>query len=239
MFDVILTISDLHSPYGHPDTHAFLKRLKTKYISKAKRPAVVVGGDEIDGHSWSFHDADPDLMAPGDELKTGINRLKPIIDLFPKAYVLESNHGSLFYRKLKSHGLPRHILKSYRAVVEAPKTWNWVPELTLKMSNGRFVYFCHGKTTNVLKLSQSMGMSCVQFHFHEKFAVQYWANSLGLYWAAQAGCLIEDSSLAFAYNKLNINRPLIGTVVIVNGYPILEPMILKPGGRWTGKLAGE
>ena len=176
-------------------------------------------------------------MSPGDELKTAINRLKPVYDLFPEATILESNHGSLFYRRLKSHGIPRHVLKSYRSVLEAPKKWNWVMDLTIRTPAG-LVYMCHGKTSNVLSLSQKMGMSVVQFHYHEKFSIQYWANPIGLYWAAQAGCLIDDSAYAFAYNKLNVQRPMIGTVVIVEGHPVLEPMVLKPGGRWTGKLVG-
>lgn len=238
MYDLIITVSDMHHPYSHPDVIAYLKAVKAKYWAKAKRPCVVIGGDEIDGHSWSFHDADPDLMSPGDELQTAINRLQPVFKIFPKAFVLESNHGSLFYRKLKSHGLPRHILKSYRNILGAPKGWDWVPELTLTLSTKMPVYFCHGKTANILQLSQSMGMSCVQFHFHEKFSIQYWANSLGLYWAAQAGCLINDSELAYSYNKLNIRRPLIGTTVIVNGFPVLEPMVLNKKGRWVGELYG-
>lgn len=239
MIDVLLTISDLHYPYSHPDAYAFLKALKKKYFKKGLRCEVVLGGDEIDGHSWSFHDADPELMSPGDELEAAIKKLKPIMALFPKAYILESNHGSLFYRKLKAHGLPRHILKSYQAVLDAPKTWKWVPELTLKLNDGRSVYLCHGKTADVMKLSQTMGMSVVQFHFHERFSIGYWANPLGLFWAAQAGCLIDDENRAYSYNKLNLKRPINGTVVVVNGHPVLEAMVLKPNGRWVGKLTSE
>jgi hypothetical protein len=238
MFDVILTISDLHAPYGHCDTIPFLKALKKKYFKKGLKVAVVLGGDEIDAHGVSFHDSDPDLMAPGDELEAAINHLKPIMELFPTAYILESNHGSLFYRKLKHHGIPRHVLKSYNQILEAPKGWKWRPELVLKVSNGQDVYFCHGKSSDVLKVSQGMSMNVVQFHFHEKFSISYWKNPNQLFWAAQAGCLIDDDKAAYAYNKLNLKRPIIGTVVIVQGQPVLEPMLMK-NGRWTKKLAGE
>lgn len=193
-------------------------------------------GDETDGHSLSFHDHDPDLMAPKDELQTAITRLKWLYKIFPKAWVLESNHGSLIYRKQKVAGLPRFVFKSYNQVLQAPKGWRWVPDLTLKMSDGKSVYFCHGKTADVTKLSQSMGMSAVQGHYHEKFKIEYWANSTGLYWSMQSGCLIEDSSLAFAYNKVNLKRPLIGTGVIIDGQPKLIPMVLNKRGRWIGKL---
>jgi predicted phosphodiesterase len=60
----VLVISDLHIPYHHPDAFEFLKTLKKKY-----KPDLVVNiGDEIDQHSFSFHNHHPDLKSPGDEL---------------------------------------------------------------------------------------------------------------------------------------------------------------------------
>lgn len=232
MYKRILTVSDPHLPYNHPDLFEFLEEIKKVY-----RPDLIVFmGDETDGHSFSFHDHDPDLMAPRDELQTAINRLKWLYKIFPKAYVLESNHGSLVYRKQKVSGLPRFVFKSYNQMLEAPKGWVWVPDLTVKMSNGNKVYFCHGKTSDVTKLSQSMGMCAVQGHYHEKFKIEYWGNPEGLYWGMQTGCLIENESLAFAYNKVNLKRPVIGTGIIINGHPKLLPMVLNKNGRWIGKL---
>ena len=133
-------------------------------------------------------------------------------------------------------GLPRHVFKSYREILGAPKGWHWHDDMIVKMSNGEYVYFCHGKSADVLKLSQSMGMSCVQGHFHEKYEVRYWGNKLGLFWGMTIGCLIENKSLAFAYNKVNLKRPVIGCAVILNGIPHLTPMILDRKGRWIGKI---
>lgn len=234
--DLILCVSDQHHPYAHPDTVPFLRAIKKKYWAKAKNPICVIGGDEVDFHAISFHETNPDLFSAGDELKTAIARLQPIYRLFPKATVLESNHGALVYRKQVFHGLPRSVFKSYREVLEAPAGWKWVPDLTLKMSDGTSVYMHHGKISDVTKLSQSMGMSAVQFHFHEKFKVEYWANPTGLYWGLQSACLIDDDSYAFNYNNVNLKRPLIGTPVIVEGQPKLVPMILNKNGRWIGVL---
>lgn len=231
-FKSILVISDQHFPYNHPDILALLRAIKKKY-----RPDKIVNiGDEIDGHSMSFHEHSPDLMSPGDELKTAINRIKPLYKLFPKMDLVESNHGSLVYRRGVFAGLPRHVFKSYREVIEAPQGWKWHPDLTLQASDGSWIYFCHGRVGDGLKLSQSMGMSCVQGHFHEKYEIRYWGNSRGLYWSMIVACLIDNDSLAFNYNKLNLKRPIIGCGIILNGQPLLIPMILKPGGRWIGKL---
>lgn len=230
MYRSILVISDQHFPYNHPDIIAFLRALKNKY----KPDKIVNIGDELDYHAISFHEHNPDLLSPSDELVTAINRMTPLFKLFPAMDLLDSNHGSLVYRKGIAHGLPRHVFKSYRDILGAPKGWKWHDDLTLKMSDGKWVYFCHGKSADVLKLSQSMGMSCVQGHFHERFEIRYWGNSLGLFWGMMTGCLIDNDSLAFAYNKVNLKRPVIGCSTILNGIPKLLPMILGKGGRWTG-----
>lgn len=231
-FRSIVCISDQHFPYNHPDVIAFLRAIEKKY-----RPDKIVNiGDETDGHAISFHEHSPDLMSPSDELQTAINRMKPLYELWPEMDLVESNHGSLVYRRGSHAGLPRYVLKPYGDVLEAPKTWTWHKDLTLQASDGSHIYFCHGRASDGMKLSQSMGMSTVQGHFHEKFEIRYWGNSIGLYWSMIIGCLIDNDSLAFAYNKLNLKRPIIGTGVILNGQPKLVPMIMKPGGRWIGEL---
>lgn len=228
----ILVISDQHFPFNHPDIIEFLRALKKKY----KFDRIINIGDELDYHSISFHEHNPDLLSPSDELQTAINRLKPLYRLFPKMDLIESNHGSLVYRKGTMAGLPRHVFKSYREILGAPKEWKWHFDLTLKMSNGQYCYFHHGKSSNGMKLSQAMGMCVVQGHFHEKFCVEYWGNPLGLYWSMQVGCLVEDSTLAFNYNKTNLKRPLVGCGVIIDGHPKLEPMVLNTNGRWIKRL---
>lgn len=226
----ILVISDTHYPYNHPDIVAFLKFLK-----KELRPTRIIHiGDEVDYHAISFHESDPDLMSPGDELKASIARLKPIYELFPEMDLIESNHGSLVYRKGRFHGLPRTVFKTYREILEAPVGWKWHMDLTLTLPNKQKVYFCHGKSKNALKLSQSMGMSTVNGHFHEDFSIQYWGNPLALHWAMVVGCLIDPKSLAYAYNKSNLKRPVIGLGFIENSLPRLIPMILNKKGRWIG-----
>ena len=228
----VLIISDTHFPYAHPDVIRFLKAIKKKY----KPDRVIHIGDEIDGHAWSFHPSDPDLASPGDELALAIQRLQPVYKMFPKVDVIESNHGSLVYRKAKVHGIPRYVFKSYRQVLDAPRGWSWHFDLTITLSDGSLCYFTHGKTGAHGKLSQSMGCNTVQGHFHEKMEILYWANPNGLFWDMRVGCLINDKDLAFNYNNTNLKRPLIGTGIILDGQPKLLPMLLDENGRWTGKL---
>lgn len=228
----ILIISDQHFPYNHVDTIKFLKALKRKY----KPDRIVNIGDEIDHHAISFHASDPDLFSPGHELKEAIRKIKPLYKMFPKMDIVHSNHGSLVYRKGKFHGLPRDVFKSYKEVLQAPKGWLWHKDLVIRMSDGMDVYICHGKSAAHSKLSQTMGMSVVQGHFHEKFYIDYWANPKGLFWQMQVGCLIDDESMAFEYNNMNLKRPLIGCGMIIDGQPKLVPMVLNKNGRWIGRL---
>lgn len=228
----ILILSDLHAPYGHPDTIPFLRAIKKKF----KPDRVVSVGDELDFHALSFHETNPDLLSPGAELEKAIGHLKPIMKMFPKMDICESNHGSMVYRKGVFNGIPRHVFKSYGEVLEAPKTWKWHSHIILTMSNGEKLYVCHSKGADVLRVSQAMGMSVVQGHHHEKFELRYWANSMALYFGMFVGCLINDDELCYNYNKINLKRPLIGSSMIIDGIPKLIPMILDKNGRWTKVL---
>lgn len=227
----ILVISDMHIPYHHPDTFDFLEYLKRKY----NPTRVICVGDELDKHSLSYHDSDPDLPSAGDELKRSLPFIHRLYGMFPKMDILESNHGSLVWRKAKTHGIPRHYIKSYQEVLGIGEGWNWYFDITVELPDGNLCYFHHGKTNDVLRLSQSMGMCAVQGHYHERFKIDYWGNPNGLYWGLQVGCLIHDDSYAFSYNNTNLKRPVIGTAVIVDGHPILEPMVLDKNGKWRNE----
>jgi len=224
----ILFISDMHIPYHHPDLIAFLTHLKEKY----NPTRVVCLGDELDKHALSYHDSDPDLPSAGDELRKSLPVIKELFALFPKMDVIESNHGSLVWRKAKTFGIPKHYIKSYNDVLGVDGGWRWSFDLTITLPNGQRCYVHHGKVNDVTKLSQQMGMCAVQGHYHESFKIDYWGNPNGLFWGMQCGCLVEDDALAFSYNNVNIKRPVIGTGVVINSQPILEPMLLNSEGRW-------
>jgi hypothetical protein len=226
----ILLISDLHVPYHHPDSLDFLQHLKDKY----NPTRVICLGDELDKHALSFHDSDPDLPSAGDELRLALPVIKKLKEMFPVMDILESNHGSLLYRKAHAHGIPRQYLKSYNEVLGVDDGWQWHYDMVLNLPNGNKCYLHHGKSANVTKTSQTMSMCAVQGHYHETFKIEYWGNPVNLYWAMQAGCLIDDKSYAFNYNNVNLKRPIIGTGLIIDSMPVLEAMVLNGSGRWVG-----
>ena len=216
----ILVISDLHFPYAHPKTFEFLQYLKDKY----NPTRVVQVGDEVDHHGNSFHDSDPDLYSSGHELTRAIANVKRLEEMFPTMDLLDSNHGSMVYRKAKHHGIPVHCIKSYNEMLGVSDKWKWHNSLIIPLPNGQKVYFCHGRTSDGLKLSRNMACNVIQGHFHSKFNVSYWSNPENLFWSMQVGCMVDDKSLAMAYNRLTLDRPIIGCGVIINGIPALEAM---------------
>lgn len=231
VFNRILILSDMHHPYAHPDTVPFLKALKKKY----KFDKVVCIGDEVDFHALSFHESDPDLDSAGTELKQAIKSLQPIYKMFPKVDIVDSNHGSMVYRKALANGIPKAALKSYREILQAPKNWNWTFDLKLKTQLG-LVYFCHGKSGSPGRLASQYGCSSVQGHYHEKAQVSYQSTPEKLIFDMHVGCLANDKSLALGYNKINVKRPIVSVGIIINGIPQLVPMLLNKRGRWIGKL---
>lgn len=230
--ETVLVISDMHIPFHHQDAIPFLKEIKKVY----KPDRVVCIGDEVDNHAMSYHDSDPDLMSAGDELRAARKVIKEVEKIFPIMDLVDSNHGSLYYRKAKTNGIPQCAILPYNALLGVGDGWKWHNELSIKLSNGQYCYFHHGRAADVTKVSQGHGMNSVQGHYHEKFKIEYWGNSLGLYWGLQVGCLIDDDSYAMAYNNTNLKRPIIGCGIIIDGFPELLPLVKNKKGRWIGKL---
>ena len=224
----ILFISDLHIPYHHKDSFEFLRYLKKKY----NPTRVICLGDELDKHSLSYHEKSPELYSSGHELEASLPFIKELEGIFPEMDILESNHGSLAWRKAKTIGIPKQYIKSYNDVLEVGEGWKWHFDLTIDLPNGQQCYVHHGKSNDVLKLSQLSGMCAVQGHYHSSFKVDWWANPQNIYWGMQCGCLIERESYAFAYENVNIKKPIIGTGLVIDSIPVLEPMLLLPDGRW-------
>ena len=109
IYKSVLIIADTHIPYHVPELMDFLKLLKKKY----KPDRVIHIGDEVDKHAMSFHDSDPDLPSAGDELKLSIPVIKQLEKMFPKMDLLDSNHGSLVFRRAYKHGIPKAYIKKF------------------------------------------------------------------------------------------------------------------------------
>src|SRR5690606_30377450 len=79
-------------------------------------------------------------------------------------------------------------------------------------------------------------MSVVQGHHHSQFGISFHQTKYKTMFGMACGCLIDDQSLAFAYNKKTSKRPVIGCGVIINGHPMLIRMKVDSNNRWIGDL---
>ena len=245
----ILFISDLHTPYQHPDALRFLSALKDKYNFKR----VISVGDECDWQALSYHDHNPDLKSAGDELQAAREVLHELWRIFPMMDIVESNHGSLAFRKALTSGFPKHTITSYADTVFGmrdkwgnlvrPKAlgvgWRWHEKLIIDLGQGHQCMIVHGDgvPANTLNSVKQAGMSIIYGHHHSKFDVQYHSTSEFLHFGMVIGCLIDPHSPAFDYGKKRVlARPIIGCGGYIDGNPRLFPMQLEKGGRWNGRV---
>ena len=57
------------------------------------------------------------FLVQGDELRRSMPTIQEVYKMFPVMDIIESNHGSLVWRKAKTNGIPRQYIKSYNDVL--------------------------------------------------------------------------------------------------------------------------
>ena len=232
VYHCILHIPDQHAPYAHPDALDFLAAVKAAFPVDL----VVNAGDEADGHAISFHDSDPNLDSAGVELEKAKAWLSDLAFIFPEQLVCSSNHGSLVYRKAKVHGIPAQMIKSYRDILfpgGKAKRWSWADSWIVQTPLGP-VMFRHS-SSNPLGDAAHSRCNLMVGHAHTKLEVQYTESTDFMYWGATGGCLIDRDSPAFAY-ATGAKKAAIGCTVILEGRPMIIPMIRDQNNRWIGRL---
>ena len=228
----ILVISDTHFPYHHQDTFAFLIKLKKVY----KPDTIIHIGDEMDWHSVNVsHVINPDLPSPADELLIGRSLCGQLEKIFPKMVLLESNHGSMILRRAMAKGMSKFFIKDYNEILDVNSGWKWKEKHIIETDKGR-VLFAHQFSADVSKAVQQSAMSCVQGHYHTVSTIKYVANNFHLNWGMSVGCLIDKKSLAMAYMKVNLAKPVLSCGVITEGIPYIIPMVLKNDGSWDRNI---
>ena len=122
----VLVIGDLHEPFCLDEYLDHCKHIYAKHNCNK----IVMIGDLIDSHGWSYHEQDPDGMSAGHELSLAIKRIARWYKAFPKADVLIGNHDRLASRKAFSGGIPSAWIKGYNDVLNTPN-WKWHDRLVI------------------------------------------------------------------------------------------------------------
>lgn len=215
----VLFISDTHIPYSVSGYLDFLSDLKDRF----KPDIIIHGGDEVDYHAISFHKSHAELYSAGHELDKAIIEIQEGLHrLFPKLYLLESNHGSLVYRRLKHEGIPIRHLRPLHELYETP-LWEWHEKIKLLTDSGK-VLVSHGRSAIAGAWAKAAGYSTVEFHYHTKFHATFFQSEDRQRFSMHCGCLADRDSLAMAYAKPNMAEFINGTAGLKrDGRPVLFP----------------
>ena len=149
--------------------------------------------------------------------------------------LLESNHGSMVYRRAISRGMSRSFIKSYNDIWGVGKGWVWKEKYQINTDKGR-VLFAHQFCKDISKAVASYSQSCVQGHFHTTSEIKFSGNEFHLNFGMTVGCLVDVKSLSMNYMKLNLKKPVLSCGLITNGMPHLTPMYLRKNGSWDRNI---
>lgn len=219
----VLTISDLHCPWHHPDAFDFLADLKREY----KPAQVVCLGDEVDAYAFSKYPKDPNQeLPPAQEVKAAQEALARLYKILPRVVVVQSNHTQRPFKRAAESRLPASFLRSVKDVLGAPKGWEWVT--TLEMMLPTRTLFLHGdgfKGPLAAKTAaERFRSNVVMGHVHTEAAIHYSASRHDTLWGMVTGCLIDPDAFVFDYARDLAARPALGTGLILDGVPVIVPM---------------
>lgn len=215
----ILTISDLHCPWRHPDAVDFLRDL----ARQIKPDRVICIGDEIDAHAWSRFPRNPKSPGPAEEIRLAVRSLQDLYKLFPCVQVCHSNHTIRPYKRAAEIAIPEEFFRSIASVLEAPPGWTWHEWIEIED-----VLFLHGEgytgQNGAVKAAQQHRSKVVMGHIHAWGGVTHLTGRFDRIWAMNVGCLIDIEAFAFEYGKNMAVRPTLGTGVILDGIPQFVPL---------------
>ena len=219
----VLVLPDLHEPSSRPGALAFCRDLRRKY----KTDTTVFIGDVTDWHSISFHAHHPEMPGPSDEYELAFKCLQKWYKAFPKATVCLGNHDRRIVRLAESVNIPKRWIRGYGEGWKTPG-WKWVGGIVIDE-----VSYDHGEGQGgsmypAFNKMKNMGMSCVLGHHHSAGGVKWLVNPLRRMFGLDTGALIDDKSMAFAYNKKAIRRSVLSAAVVIDGVP---QHIIMPCGR--------
>jgi len=208
-------IGDTHLPFERADYLDFC----VSTFKKHKVNRVVHIGDLIDHHALSFHDSEPLLRGAHGEWIDARRRLEPWYKAFPKLTLCHGNHDLIPQRQLTKLGMPAETwMRPLKEVYQMPKGWDIVDEVTI---DG--VLYHHGYTANGVNgfRNDAVRRMCrtVSGHCHSNAGVSATASQHRLVWGMAVGCGVDASSLAFAYGKHFLNKPIIACGLVLEGQP--------------------
>lgn len=209
----VLIIGDTHAPFTRKGYMNFCARTRDKY----KCDTIVHIGDEVDNHSISDWNHDPDGLSSGHEFDAAYREMKKWQKLFPEMYLCIGNHTARPQRFANKYGLSMRYLRSFNEMWEAPDTWKWSFDWEF---DG--VLYTHGTGTGGLyphaNLAKKTRQSVVMGHIHTVAGIHWMVCKKDKIFGMCVGSGMDDKTYAAAYARTNPNKSAISCgVVLDNG----------------------
>lgn len=216
MDQITLAFGDIHAPYHWSGALDYIADQIRHYANKKIKLKIVFMGDEMDAHAFGRWPNDPDLDGPGLEWTKGVAFMKQLYKVAPRAQVCMSNHTYRPWIQASTSGIPSRFMLSLAESLEAPKTWSWHDEINICG-----VKYIHGMGFSGqvahIKAVKRHFQSVVIGHIHAFAGVNYIELQGKSFFGANAGCLIDQKALAFAYAKNMPEKASIGHLEVING----------------------
>jgi hypothetical protein len=209
----------------HPAFVRFLKNVDRKFSCNK----YVGIGDLVDWNAISFHEKDPQLPGAKEEFALAKKQVKKIHQAFPEVQYLMGNHSDLPGRKARTVGLIDETQVPFKKLWGLDG-WTIHPRYADIKIDG--VIYRHGdkgkggQRIAALANAEKEHCSLVQGHLHAQFGIEFTANQERAIFGAQCGCGVMPNHPNMKYSRIYSARPILGTIVVINGEPQLVRMKL-------------
>lgn len=224
----VLIIGDRHSPFTHKKYFDFIRQTRDEF----QCDTIVDIGDMLDGHSWSYHEHNPNGMSAGHELDAARKDHEKWFKEFPNAFCCYGNHDELIMRKARTHGLPQDLFHQIKDVLMAPSGWHWafkweIDGVCYMHGTGKSGQNAHVQWATANRQSTVIG------HAHSGLGVNYMASEKDLIFGMNVGTGMNIKTYAAEYGKDFSKRPTLGCGVVIGGkLAIAIPMDLGAKVLW-------
>ena len=232
----ILTISDQHFPFCHPDIYEFLEYVSNKYNCKL----AINMGDWAENHNKSFHDRDLGLVNAQEEEELTAMNMNLLLAMFPNQLSVAGNHDIRQFRQAKKYALSMNSMSTLHDTYCLPTEFLVANRIIVRHTDTHGILhkscFTHGDTkTKFNNQFKRENYNFIYGHFHTEFGITYFRNEDSIKFRLATGCLVDRHHPIFEYNERNLDEFIIGTGVIIDGVPKTIPMLLDKEGRWIGR----
>lgn len=206
-----LVVSDIHLPFAVTGWLDFIKRTHARFNCHEE---IIINGDLIDHHAYSFHQTETDAMNGIDEFEQSKIMVKELVEAFPRAIFTMGNHDILLVRRLADIGIDKRFIKNFHELYDLPKTWKLVDNIIVDDVFYTHIGCSSGKNGHLNSAIANMMSTCVG-HIHSQGGVGYITNPQGkTIFGLNSGSLFDEKTYAGRYGIHAKQKSVLGCGIV-------------------------